>query len=388
MNILFFTPMALRNGAEMMLWYMMKSLDPEQYKCAVFSKQPGELLSELPKSIPYFVPSPPKPKPQPIPRSLLWRARNRVFTYAKRTLGKERLPGPTPLPRPYLEIVHEQVNPDFWYINTLLCQDIVAKAVELKVPYALHVHELLLLYQHISAKDLQLMVDHAHLLIGCSEVVCDKLKTLGGKNIALQYECIDIERIKTNPAKVTQLKKSLGSGDKFVWAMSGSIEYRKGTDLFIELAQSLKEEADFIWLGPGYSGYAYFMEQETRRRNLTNVHFLGQQVEDYYDYLNLADGLVLTSREDPFPLVMLEAASLGKPIVSFRSGGVVEFLRQEMGTVVETFSIKAMVQAMQDVMRGKTTFNEELSKSTAQEYDVKAQVKKWEATIRQHFGKQ
>lgn len=40
----------------------------------------------------------------------------------------------------------------------------------------------------------------------------------------------------------------------------------------------------------------------------------------------LGDVMALTSREDPYPLVALECATLGIPIVTYRNGGLPELL--------------------------------------------------------------
>jgi glycosyltransferase involved in cell wall biosynthesis len=56
-----------------------------------------------------------------------------------------------------------------------------------------------------------------------------------------------------------------------------------------------------------------------------------------------ANIFVLTSREDPFPLVCLEAASLGKPIICFdQSGGMPEFVSNGCGYVVPYLSIDSV----------------------------------------------
>jgi glycosyltransferase involved in cell wall biosynthesis len=59
--------------------------------------------------------------------------------------------------------------------------------------------------------------------------------------------------------------------------------------------------------------------------------------------LAAADVFALTSREDPYPLVCLEAAALGKPIVCFAgAGGAPEFVEQDCGFVVPYFDVTAM----------------------------------------------
>jgi glycosyltransferase involved in cell wall biosynthesis len=59
--------------------------------------------------------------------------------------------------------------------------------------------------------------------------------------------------------------------------------------------------------------------------------------------MGAADVFVLTSREDPYPLVCLEAAALEKPIVCFAgAGGMPEFVENDCGFVVPYLDIAAM----------------------------------------------
>jgi glycosyltransferase involved in cell wall biosynthesis len=64
------------------------------------------------------------------------------------------------------------------------------------------------------------------------------------------------------------------------------------------------------------------------------------------EYLPYADErfivFALVSWEDPFPLVNLEAASLGKPIVCFdEAGGSKEFVEEDCGFVVPYLDLDA-----------------------------------------------
>ncbi len=108
------------------------------------------------------------------------------------------------------------------------------------------------------------------------------------------------------------------SNDDFVWVISGYTSLKKGIEFVIPLLKSLKSNAKIIWLGFEVDRGINFYVKETIENNFPGqMLFLGQQKEFYYDYMNCADAFLLLSREDAFPLVMLEAAYLGKPIVSF-----------------------------------------------------------------------
>jgi glycosyltransferase involved in cell wall biosynthesis len=68
------------------------------------------------------------------------------------------------------------------------------------------------------------------------------------------------------------------------------------------------------------------------------------ELDDYYDAM---DAFALTSREDPFPLVMLEAAVHGVPTVCFDgAGGGPEFVAGGIGAAVPYLDLDAFAQAV------------------------------------------
>lgn len=114
---------------------------------------------------------------------------------------------------------------------------------------------------------------------------------------------------------------------------------RKGIDLFCEAARQVAEahaDAYFLWIG----------ELEAPA-SAPNAIFLGRR-EDIARILSAADVFVLTSREDPFPSVVLEAISLGVPVVAFRDAGGFAGLLQEgsAGELVEHADAAALSTAV------------------------------------------
>ena len=60
----------------------------------------------------------------------------------------------------------------------------------------------------------------------------------------------------------------------------------------------------------------------------------------------------LSSREDPFPLVMLEAAHVGKPIVGVRaSGGVNDFLQGLDELLVDSWEVAVLVEKISSLLQ-------------------------------------
>jgi glycosyltransferase involved in cell wall biosynthesis len=74
------------------------------------------------------------------------------------------------------------------------------------------------------------------------------------------------------------------------------------------------------------------------------MHFPGTR-PDAREYFCAFDVFALVSREDSYPLVCLEAASMGKPIVCFdRAGGAREFVEDDCGFVVPYLEVEVMAE--------------------------------------------
>jgi glycosyltransferase involved in cell wall biosynthesis len=132
----------------------------------------------------------------------------------------------------------------------------------------------------------------------------------------------------------------------------GTASYRKGTDLFIEVVKLVHSHQPgylFTWIG-GFenkeSEQVYLSLIE--KYNLQQViKFTGavqpQEVQNLYDSF---DVLLLTSREDPYPLVVLEAAYHQIPSVVFsKAGGITEFVN-DSGWLVDEMSAELMAQVI------------------------------------------
>src|SRR5262249_37216301 len=128
----------------------------------------------------------------------------------------------------------------------------------------------------------------------------------------------------------------------------GTTDWRKGPDLFIDVADQANrlglKDAHFFWIGID-TGELEQLQTKVRELGLTKrVFFLGE-ARDARSYFGSGDVFLLTSREDPFPLVCLEAADCGLPIVCFdKVGGMPDFVQNDAGYVVPFDDIKGMAE--------------------------------------------
>ena len=307
-----------------MLLNILKNLDQTKFEFILFSLQNGELKNELPTSIKFY-------------------SDKSTSSISKRIQNKLRKKlGYTSLLEKQILKLNNEFKPDIWYLNTLILADIVEIAIKNKVKYAVHFHELLSQYNYVSYSVLNKTISNSSFTVGCCNAVCENLKTLGSKRVFKQFECIDDTSIIVNSERQEQIKIETNIPKDFqVIVMSGQRIDRKGYDLFIEIAQKLKnEKLFFIWLGGSKnSGFEFFMDKYIDQFQIKNLRVIHPQKSDYYNYLNCADIFFLSSREDPFPLVMLEANYLGKYIVALNSGGAVEFLDTNKGHIINSWNI-------------------------------------------------
>jgi len=127
---------------------------------------------------------------------------------------------------------------------------------------------------------------------------------------------------------------------------AGFADLRKGYDLFVAVADYFFKHdipGRFVWIGDAESSLDTWLKPAGK--NFVRVPFN----KDIYSILERADVFLLTSREDPFPSVALEAWAVGMPVVCFdKTGGIADFMRDKplLGSVVADFAIPEAVRAI------------------------------------------
>jgi len=150
-----------------------------------------------------------------------------------------------------------------------------------------------------------------------------------------------------------ELRKRLGlSEDAKVVLTVGHADYRKGTDLFVECAFEIlknKADVDFVWVGHGSGDPALLSKLEEKiivSAYRKKIHFVGYD-PDTALYQAGSDVYALTSREDPFPNVVLESLDVGVPVVAFSAtGGAAKLLEKVGGIVVPFEDVSAYAAAI------------------------------------------
>ncbi|MFD0762111.1 glycosyltransferase [Lutibacter aestuarii] len=231
-------------------------------------------------------------------------------------------------------------NWDLIFSNTIVNGHILQQFTNKSIPKIAYVHELedsinLFIKRGKAAKTLEL----ANLFFCGSQMV---QQTLTEKfNIATQktkvmYSFINFknELYQKKENLNIELRKELDiHPNATVVGMLGSLINRKGPDLFFKTAAKCSEQLfHFVWVGANNKQELNSKLTELNINNKNSSILVSSA--NYHQYYSLIDVLFLSSREDPYPLVMAEASAYGIPIICFDgAGGTQEFIDDKIGFI-------------------------------------------------------
>ena len=235
-------------------------------------------------------------------------------------------------------------NMDLIYGNSAVAAGAYGWLSKMGVPIITHVHELEQSLQRFANREtLQLMLCHTDHYIAASQPVLDNLLARHGVGRELgSVVHAFIEPLRQPPLPPQQrltLREGLGLPPKGILVFGcGTRDWRKGADLFVEVARQVVKqcanEVHFCWVGDGFDGRIPTMEWLIARHRLQRHVTLLPNQKNPRQCFQAGDLFLLPSREDPFPLVCLEAAECALPIICFEgAGGMPAFVADEIGFV-------------------------------------------------------
>lgn len=225
----------------------------------------------------------------------------------------------------------EREKPDLLYVNSVASSEWCRAGSECPIPVVLHSHEmkselLSLASVDIFKRDLPRYVD---LLIAVSADagidIVDQCQVPFQK-IVLSSPGIDfnaIEKLALSGAIRTpkNVNGEVMRNDKPVISMCGIASKRKGSDIFFDSAKTLPQ-FNFLWIGPwNITEAPDNLAFDDYRKNRLDNFYVTDEVRNPYPYFKMTDIFTLTSREDPNPLVLMEALFLCKLCIGFSDTG-------------------------------------------------------------------
>jgi glycosyltransferase involved in cell wall biosynthesis len=270
-------------------------------------------------------------------------------------------------------------SPALIYANSIAS----SRALEMLAPRApilTHVHELNFHFRIMVSPGLPFLLSQTRQFIACSNAVSDNLILGHGvpkARVEVVHESIPVNETRAERSR-GQIYQELQIPDEVNLVVAGGTTiWRKGPDLFIHLARAVLRHcsnAYFLWVGGGTPSELAQLEHDVRLAGLAQkVRFIGA-VAKPADYLSAADVFILTSREDPYPLISLEAAALEKPIVCFEAaGGTPEFVEEDCGYVVPYLDITEMANRVVFLLNSperRVSMGKAAREKVAQRHDI------------------
>ena len=351
-RILFFTKDLNRTGAEIILFNIVESLDRSKFDIGiVLMQQGGELVPNLPEDVNLFY----------------LESNFTLFDKIRFHLGEDVM-----LNR--LKKIENEFKSDIWYINTIDNAYLLKFKEHFSIKTCLHVHEYLYNFEQIAAQEINLLIDQADQVIGCS-ILVEKLfiSLIGSKYVTFQ-SAIDTQYINHCLTETTPK-----SGNKKRIVSSGTLCYRKGLDLFLEVSNFCKgDDFEFIWLGKWpNNGYAELLKNKINAGEFPNVQILDQlNHQEYYQTMQSAELFLSCSREESMGLVMMEAIYCGVPVLATDSGGSSLIVNDQNGKVCFDFRPATLAQEIQGLLN--TSFEKSAMRKSISQYDGELEIQKLE----------
>ncbi len=245
----------------------------------------------------------------------------------------------------------KHLKPAYAILNSVETRHMARDFTDQNVPFVALIQEFTCHYTESLVSDLY---RGARGLIFASEVIRDDARdvcpwlTLDKCHICPQGRSIvppKTARESTRPATsqgnaaVADLINDKKDNGTFVIVGLGTVDIRKGVDLFLSIATALARRPScahvrFYWFGNRTNSlspeFAMFIEQQFARASLEGRVTFAPATSQLDDIYANADALLLCSRLDPMPNVAIDSAFAGTPVVCFdKATGFADILRKD-----------------------------------------------------------
>jgi len=241
--------------------------------------------------------------------------------------------------------------------NTIVSGDLVPLLLKEKIVTISLIHELpgIIRDYHIELQ-LQTIANYSQYIIFPSCYVKNQLQTLvkmEEKKCIIAPQGLYLKNcFKGNKEKARVLLReqfNLPQSARIVLGV-GYADLRKGTDLFAQVAKAVinsDKSIYFVWVGHWDKSFMSGIDKFIKKSRISeNVIFPGRK-DDMSLYYAGSDLLLLPSREDPFPSVILEALDVSVPVIGFDcAGGFNDIITSDTGILVPYLDCEEMSKAV------------------------------------------
>jgi glycosyltransferase involved in cell wall biosynthesis len=243
-------------------------------------------------------------------------------------------------------------KPDVIYANSIASLPLFRYMALPDAPILLHVHEMHSVLEIYGKDDAEALRCKPTRYIAVSEATRGALKDVFGippEKVSVVHACF----FKDGVARAEAGYKGRPASDRgrFVVGGSGRLQWRKGFELWLQTAATLRDRHGpdafrFVWVGGERDAAEIEFRTTVRKLGLESCVELVPMSLDPYPHFCRFDAFLTTAWEDSCPAVVLESMALGKPVLCVEgSGGAGEEIG-DTGVIVPRFDAALLADAL------------------------------------------
>lgn len=181
----------------------------------------------------------------------------------------------------------------------------------------------------------------------------EKSSMVQGGSISKIYNSVNQQVFKDyGEVEKTRAKYNLPLNKKIFLFVSENVDNkRKGIDIILDCARKLNQDS-FVFCAIGKSN-----EILNEHQNIISLGSINEE-EALAKLYGAVDAVIIPSREDNLPNVMVEALSCGTPVIAQSRGGLTEIIDTGVnGLLFDNETEYRLVDACQDFLMNKFSFN-------------------------------
>jgi glycosyltransferase involved in cell wall biosynthesis len=216
-----------------------------------------------------------------------------------------------------------------------------------------------------------------------------RLKAVSRDKLRVIPNGVDLERFRPDPTARARVRRELGLGEEFTWLAVGRFEVAKDYPTMLHaFAEAAGGAPSAVLLLAGQGTLREATEALAARIGIASrVRFLGVR-RDVPDLMAAADGYVMSSAWEGLPMVLLEAAAVGLPLVATQVGGNDEVVRPGInGYLVPAGDVSALAGAMRELVALPAPRRRQLAEQgrahVRERYALGSVLDRWESIYRE-----
>lgn len=258
-----------------------------------------------------------------------------------------------------IDILHAHFAIPFGYYAIQAKQILKEMGINVKVITTLHGTDALMLGKE-SPAIMKLILKQSNEVTAVSKNLMQLTKKIYRitRTIHVVYNFIDHQNLPVANTNLQLRKKFANENQKIFMHISNFRPIKKVEDvlkIFSRVNKDLSSVLIFIGEGPKIKS----IKRITNLMKYRNSIFFLKTINNPYSYIQIADGLIITSKYESFCLAALEAMSFGVPVFSTNVGGIKEVVKHKVsGYLIKLGNINKFSKTILDHFSNKNKVSE------------------------------